>query len=245
MPSAINEVGIPALLALLFVPFTSGFLWMIAFSLIVWWGGHFIGSHINCLNDYDVDKLYKNYLTKAVDDIGPQNIKKILWIETILLTFLVVSLTIVLNKPLLIVFWGLGLLLAFGYSCKPVQLKSRTLMNPIALGLVLYIFPMFFSYLLLAKNLHTFSTVIIILFSIQMVPMFFMDEISDYEEDKQCKINNPCVRYGRKKTILMAIVIYVLSAIGVCSYVVFNFKLLNSAHWILFLISTLFFCMSH
>ena len=72
-------------------------------------------------------------------------------------------------------------------------------MNPLTLGLVLYICPMFFVYHLITRSFNSFSSVIIILFTFQMVPMFLMDEISDYEEDKQCGIRNPCVFYGRKK----------------------------------------------
>ena len=43
MPSAINETGIPALLALLFIPFSSQYMFDVIISLLIWYGAHFIG----------------------------------------------------------------------------------------------------------------------------------------------------------------------------------------------------------
>ena len=38
MPSAINETGIPALLALLFIPFSSQYVFNVIMSLLIWYG---------------------------------------------------------------------------------------------------------------------------------------------------------------------------------------------------------------
>ncbi|HLP60632.1 MAG TPA: UbiA family prenyltransferase [Candidatus Deferrimicrobium sp.] len=241
LPSAINEVGIPALLALAAVPFSSYFLAMAAAGLWVWWGGHFIGSHINCLADYEVDKLYKKYLAAAVDDIGKTTIKKIIRYESIFISLAIFTAAVAFKRPMLAIFWLSGLFLAFAYSCKPLHFKSRRLMNPLTLGLVLYICPMFFVYHLITLSFSIFSTIIILLFTFQMVPMFLMDEISDYEEDKQCGLRNPCVFYGRKKVISWSLVIYFCATVGTAGYIILKYGLNNLLSRLIFLGAVLFF----
>lgn len=212
LPSAINEVGIPAALALIYLPFSSNFALLTLAGLTVWWVGHFIGSHINCLADYKVDLKFKTRLPKAVDVIGERNLKIIMAVEVIFITLFVLWLTYILQRPLLLVFWIGGVILAFLYSAQPFYFKGRGLLNPLTLDFVLYVFPMFFVYHLFLEKFYLFPSLVIIIFSLQMIPMFFIDEVSDYEEDKEENIGNPCVRFGRFKITLPGLIIYVVSS---------------------------------
>ena len=56
-PSAINEVGIPALLALFFRSADTDFFIAVLAGLAVWWIAEFVGSSMNCLADYETDRL--------------------------------------------------------------------------------------------------------------------------------------------------------------------------------------------
>ncbi len=241
LPSAINEVGIPALLALLVVPFSPTYALMVTLGLVFWWMGHLIGSHVNCLTDYEGDKLFKSRLAHAVDQIGTQRLRRIIKLESILLSAGAALLAVLLRLPMLAVFWFLGLFLAFAYSCPPLRLKGRGWWNPLALGLVLYVCPMFFVYNLLTRSFSTFSAAVIVLFSLQMVPMFLMDEISDREEDAQFGIRNPCVVHGRPRTILCSIVMYVLSTSGLVFLVLTRHELQGVANWVRIVLAVGFF----
>ncbi len=211
MPSAITQVGIPALLALHYIPFSSQFLNSTLVGLVVWWLGHWIGCHSNCLSDYEVDQKFKNHLPTAVDTLGKKNLQRILSIETIAASAFVIILSYNLQKPLLDVFWFVGLGLGLGYSVLPLRLKGRGFWNPFALSMTVFILPMLFVYDLLRPVLDLFSTVVIFLFVLHMVPLFFVDEVSDFEEDRDMNIGTPCVRYGRAKVTRAAIIIYLVA----------------------------------
>lgn len=214
MPAAIDEVGIPVLLALNYVHFSIEFLLLILAGLIVWWGGHYIGSHINCLSDYEVDQMYKSYLSDAVDVIGKRNLKIIIAVEIILITLFVVFLTFFLGRSYLLLFWLVGVIFAFAYSIEPLRFKGRGLLNPFTLDIILYLCPMFFIYHLLCREFYYFSTVVILIFALLRYPEFFIDEIIDYEEDKIMGIKNPCALYGRFKVTLAATIIHVVASLS-------------------------------
>lgn len=100
-------------------------------------------------------------------------------------------------------------------------------MNPVTLAIILYLIPMLFSYLLIAGSFHTVPLIAIFIFGAQMVPMFFMDEISDYEEDKEANVMNPCVRFGRRATIMTATVINVAADAAMLIY--WNYAITNNS----------------
>lgn len=241
MPSAINETGIPALLALLFIPFSSQYVIRVILSLLIWYGAHFIGAQINNLSDYDADKKFKSYISDTIDYFSEKKVKRMIMIEIILVSAVTIGLTVVREQPLLLILWLLGLFFAYAYSGKPFNFKSRTIMNPITLALVLYLIPMLFSYLLIAGEFHSLSVITILIFGVQMVPMFFMDEISDYEEDIEANVMNPCVKFGRRKTIIIAIVIGSISNVAMLIYWFTNISHDSSLKILFFFIALLFF----
>ena len=214
MPSAINEVGIPACLALLSVPPSSRFVALTFQGLIVWWLAHCIGAQINCLADYEVDQKHKSRLPKAVDVLGKRTLGWVVVVETIATTGIVLFLTVQRERPLLSVFWSVGLAFTIGYSVLPLRLKGRRLWNPFTLALVLYVCPMLFVYHLISPTFDPFAILVVLLFVAQMVPMFLVDEVSDYEEDKEQGIETPCVFYGRFKITIAALLIYVAATVA-------------------------------
>ena len=240
MPSAINETGIPALLALLFIPFSSQYMFDVIISLLIWYGAHFIGAQINNISDYDSDKKFKSYISDSLDYFGEKKVKQMIIVEVIIVSALAIGMTIVRRQPMLMILWLVGLFFAYAYSMKPFNFKSRTIMNPITLALVLYLIPMLFSYLLIAREFHEMPVITIVIFGVQMVPMFFMDEISDYEEDKDANVKNPCVTFGRRKTIIIATIIAIISNASMLLYW-FNYISHTSSLKMLFFVFALLF----
>lgn len=236
MPSAINEVGLPALLAVLAVGFGGGlFIWAHV-ALAVWLLAHLIGAQINCLADYDLDRRFKSRLPAAIDLIGKRVLKRWIWVEVVGTTLIVLAVTIGLRRPLLLVFWILGVILALLYSVPPVRLKGRVLWNPVTLTLVLYVLPMFFVLHLLTGGFDLLGSTVILLFSVQMVPMFLVDEVSDMEEDREVGLKTPCVVWGRGPVTLAATGIYILSAVGLVA-TFFAFRMFESP-WAWVLVAT-------
>ncbi len=241
MPSAINETGIPALLALLFIPISSQYVFNVIMSLLIWYGAHFIGSQINNISDYNADKKFKSYISDSIDYFGIKKVKRMIIIETLIVSILTIGMSVIRKQPMLVILWLFGLFFAYAYSMKPFNFKSRTVMNPITLALVLYLIPMLFSYLLIAGSFHEMAVITIIIFGIQMVPMFFMDEISDYEEDKEANVMNPCVTFGRRKTILIATIIGIVSNAAMLFYWFFYISHNSSFKMVFFITGLIFY----
>lgn len=241
MPSAINETGIPALLALLFIPFSSQYVFNVIMSLLIWYGAHFIGAQINNISDYNADKKFKSYIADTIDYFGVKKVKWMIIIEALIVSILTIGMALIRKQPILVILWLVGLFFAYAYSMKPFNFKSRTVMNPITLALVLYLIPMLFSYLLIAGRFHKLSVITIIIFGIQMVPMFFMDEISDYEEDKEANVMNPCVTFGRRKTIMIATIIGIVSNAAMLYYWFFYISHNSSLKMEFFIIALIFY----
>ena len=215
MPVAIGEVGIPATLALLYIPFNKRYVVLTLWGLLVWWAGHYVGSQINCLNDYAGDCMYKKHLAEGVDVLGRKTITRFIWIEAIAVTLLIYGLGVVYERPLLTAFWLVGLAFGYLYSVKPIRLKSRVWWKSIALGISLWLMPMLFAYYLLTGTLHSFPGLVLSTFVLQIgLPMFLIDEVSDLEEDRLSGDRTASVVYGRYLVMVISIVIYVVGSIA-------------------------------
>lgn len=233
MPVAIGEVGIPATLALLYVPFGKLYVTLALWGLVIWWAGHFVGSQINCLTDYPGDRLYKKYLADSVDTLGRKTIIQIIWIEVITTTLLILGLSFIYKRPLLMLFWLVGLAFGYLYSVEPIRLKSRVWWKSIALGLSLWFMPMLFAYYIIAGTLHTFSGLVVATFVFQIgLPMFLVDEVSDVEEDRLSGDRTACVVYGRYKVMVLSIVIYVMGSIALLWVLLSDLSAVSRWQWL-------------
>lgn len=217
LPDAFVHIGLPLLLVLHHEPWSSKLLLLSFWGGVVWFMGHWVGSSINCLADYPLDRLdtqHKARLAKAIDEAGMRSILLVNLAETLLAIVVSVWLAIQLNKPLLIIFWFTGLIIATLYSFEPVHFKRRNWLNPIALDLIVYAMPLFFIYHVLSPVWNGFDVAVLIIYCFQMVPMFLVDEVSDHDEDKALGIYNPCVTYGRFKVSWLANSIYILACLA-------------------------------
>lgn len=94
--------------------------------------------------------------------------------ETLLAIVVSAWLAVQLGKPLLIVFWFMGLIIATLYSFEPTHFKRRNWLNPVALDLIVYAMPLFFVYHLLSPVWNGFDVAVLIIYCFQMVPMFWL-----------------------------------------------------------------------
>lgn len=214
LPDALVHVALPLLLVLRREPWSGQLLMLSLAGLGVWLLGHWVGSSLNCLSDYEVDRLdagRKARLAAAVDRAGVRPLFVVNLVEIAAATLASFWLAYRFGKPLLAFFWLAGLAVACLYSFEPFRLKRRTFLNPLALSVIVYAAPLLFVYHLLSPAWNAFDVTLLVVYCFQMVPMFLADELSDHDEDKAGGVNNPCVVYGRVAACRLAIAVYAFS----------------------------------
>lgn len=234
LPDALVHVALPLLLVLRHEKWGAQLFSLSLVGLAIWLLGHWVGSSLNCLADYPVDRLdsgHKSRLATAIDEAGARPILIINLFEALIATVASIWLALRLNKPLLALFWLGGFLIAYLYSFEPVRFKRRNLLNPLALMTIVYATPLLFVYHLLAPSWDRYDLTVLVIYLIQMIPMFLVDEVSDHDEDREMKVNNPCVTYGRAAVCWMAITLYALSCS--LSLVIFVVKSQSRSGWVL------------
>jgi 4-hydroxybenzoate polyprenyltransferase len=214
---SVVKVMLPLLLVLRVEPWRPELLELSLWVLVIWLFGHWVGSSINCLADYPVDRLdvgRKARLSRAIDRASVHSLLLVNLAETIVATVIAVWLAVRFNKPLLPVFWLTGFFIAYFYSFEPVRLKRRNLLNPIALTTIVYVMPFAFGYHLLSPVWRLFDVAVLFTYSVQIGASFFADEVPDHDEDKTMGVLTPAVVYGRVTSCLLAAGFYLLSCLS-------------------------------
>jgi 4-hydroxybenzoate polyprenyltransferase len=214
LPDALVHVALPLLLVLRQQHWSAQLFKLSLAGLAVWLLGHWVGSSLNCLADYEVDRLdegHKARLAAAIDRAGTRPILFVNVVEIAVATLASFWLAYHHGKPLLVFFWLAGLAVAYLYSFEPFRLKRRNFLNPLALAVIVYATPLFFVYHLLSPAWDAYDVTLLLVYCFQMVPMFLVDELSDHDEDKAGGVNNPCVVYGRVTTCRLAVAVYATS----------------------------------
>lgn len=193
---------------------------MLGIGLLVWWLSIFVASSMNCLGDYETDRLdesNKIRRTQAIDLVGSSLLWKINLIEIGLASLLTLFLVIGLNQLLLLGFWLLGLILATMYSFEPYKLKRRGLLNPATIVLGAMVTPMLFTYHVFLPRFSSEAIIVIGLYGLQAYSLILVEQLSDYEEDMKTGMTTPCVLYGRHRTTLLALVVYSLTSVAMAT----------------------------
>lgn len=210
-PAAITTIGIPAILAVRSFTEISSNGWILLGVLGVWYLSHFIGARINCLSDYEIDRQHpiKDVFPKAIDRLGgKRRLYYLAFIEGGLALTLSILIASIVGRPILPILWAVGVFFALAYSLKPFRLKGRGVLNPTTLTIIIQFMPSFFTYLALVETASFTEVGILLLWAAQYSSMFFSDEIGDYPEDKSVGIGTPAVRWGVKRTSLIALLIF-------------------------------------
>jgi 4-hydroxybenzoate polyprenyltransferase len=218
------HVMLPLLVALRRQPWRPELIERSFWVLVIWLLGHWVGSSLNCLADYPVDRLdqgRKARLAEAIDHAGSRNLLLVNLCEAMLATVVSVWLGFRFGKLLLPVFWVVGFAIAYLYSFEPARLKRRNWLNPLALTTVVYVMPFGFGYNLLSPVWNLLDVAVLFTYSVQIGASFFADEVPDHDEDRAMQVLTPCVTYGRVTSSLLAAGFYALSCLS--SLVLFGY----------------------
>jgi 4-hydroxybenzoate polyprenyltransferase len=166
----------------------------------VWYLAYWICSQVNCIADYELDKIYKNRLPRAIDILnGPGTVWLMIVVETVLASTIVVYLAISESRIGLVVLWAVGLFLVGAYSLEPLRFKRRGFLNLVTLSLILYLLPALYIYYAMAPHMKILPLLAILGFSTQMIGLLLVNQIEDYHEDKEMNVLTSTVRWGLKK----------------------------------------------
>ena len=191
------------LLVLLVLPF-------LIITLVAAWG-----AQANSLFDYELDSRDKRKagLVKAIDQLGPSKVKGFMVLEFLLsLPLLYLLVTFRANLTLLLI-WGVGSFLTFFYSAPPIQLKSRSWLQVIAIMLVLSIFPLLFMFYTLTATFDLIFLWFLIGHTMIIWSIIVPAEIRDYFGDKALDVETATVHLGLEKASRASAVLLALGTL--------------------------------
>jgi 4-hydroxybenzoate polyprenyltransferase len=172
----------------------------------VWYLAYWISSQMNCLADYELDKIYKSRLPRSIDILkGPRTIWWMIVVEVVIASAIVVYLAITESRVGLVALWVVGLLLIGAYSLEPLRFKRRGFLNLVTLSLILYFLPALYIYYAMAPHMKILPLLTLLTFSTQMIGLLLVNQIEDYHEDKQMNVLTSSVRWGLRKASFVAL----------------------------------------
>jgi 4-hydroxybenzoate polyprenyltransferase len=181
----------------------------------VWYLAYWISSQVNCLADYELDKIYKSRLPRSIDILkGPRTIWLMITLEIVVASAIVVYLAITESRVGLVVLWVVGLFLVAAYSLEPLRFKRRGFLNLVTLSLILYFLPALYIYYAMAPHLKILPMLALFGFSTQMIGLLLVNQIEDYHEDKQMNVLTSTVRWGLKKASMVSLLFTAVMSVG-------------------------------
>ena len=172
----------------------------------VWYLAYWISSQMNCLADYELDKIYKSRLPRSIDILkGPTTIWSMITLETVVASTIVAYLAVFESRVGLVMLWVVGLFLIAAYSLEPLRFKRRGFLNLVTLSLILYFLPALYIYYAMAPHMKILPLLALLAFSTQMIGLLLVNQIEDYHEDKKMNVLTSSVRWGLKKASLVSL----------------------------------------
>ena len=174
-----------------------------------------IGAQINTYSDYELDLRdpRKKQLVQAMDSFGRNRLKRVLIVEFFCALALVCGFMAFYGKPVLLFMWVVGIFLGWAYSAPPFRLKARSWLAPVALILVLAVFPVFFAYLAFTSAVDLFFLLSLTGLALTVYGVIIPTEIRDYFGDKAMGIETMTVHLGLVKASLLGIALLTGGAI--------------------------------
>ncbi len=196
--------------------------------------------NLNCLYDFGVDKKYKKYMSNAVEAIGIKNIKIIVILELVLISYFLFNLWS-RGHAITVFISLLGLLFAISYSVEPIRIKKRGFFSPFPVFIGLYTLPVLGGWFLLNTTLPLYFIVFVIGYALINEGITLVNTCEDYTEDNKERIKTWAHIFGLKKTLLVAFIFTLFGGIALSSSLLFVLLKTSSSMW---LISTLFVVIS-
>ncbi len=186
-----------------------------------------IGAQLNTLSDRELDskEARKGYLVRALDALGQGRLKRILILELLLSLPFLIALASLQPKPILVLLWIFGHLIAYAYSVAPIRLKSRSWLAMLSLLLVLSVLPVSFVYLAFTSEVMPLFLLFLVGEAMHVYAVIVPTETRDYWIDKANGVKTMTVWLGLVKASAFAIVL--ISAGGIMMGAAFALAILT------------------
>ena len=179
--------------------------------------------------NYELDQKddTKKELVAAMTNVGKGRLKKLMIIELSLSLFFLSVLTFVEGKVAFVFMWIAAVFFAYAYSAAPLRFKSRSLVAPITLMIVLSILPVTFVTYVFTSTLDWAFFLFLAGQALTVYGVIVPAEIRDYFSDKATGTATLTVQLGPVKASLLGLAL--LSVGGILCGTGFMLKLAVSS----------------
>ncbi len=201
----IASVGHPALGLILGASILSDLLiWEVPLYIMLHYSIAFFGCNLNSLCDYNVDKLYKKYMSDSVDIIGKKNLKILILLEFLISVAIIIFLFS--NGYIIISLLAvIAIIIIYIYSAEPIRLKKQGLLSPLPI-LILYTIPPIGGWFIFRENITIYFLLFLIGYVFMNEGFTLVNTCEDYKEDKLSKIKTWAHVIGLKETLKIAFI---------------------------------------
>lgn len=186
--------------------------------------------NLNCLYDFSVDRKYKKYMSNAVEAIGITNIRIIVILEFILISYLLFNLWS-FGHELTVIISLLGLIFAVSYSLEPLRIKKRGFFSPFPVFIGLYTLPTLGGWFLLNTTLPLYFLAFVIGYALVNEGITLVNTCEDYSEDKAEGIRTWAHIFGLKNTLIIAFVFTFLGGLSIAGSLLSILLQTSSSLW--------------
>lgn len=183
-----------------------------ALGAALWTCCHLLGSHVNCLADYELDQTFKRCLPRAIDQLGRRAVTMLVVVESVSALAISVVFCRRTGTLLPLELFLVGWVITLAYSVEPVRLKRRGFWSPIALVAVLYGLPISLGYTVLSDSTSWRAVGFLIAVGFQMFAVITVNSLEDIPEDRAAGVETPFVRHGLRAVANIVVASYALGA---------------------------------
>lgn len=187
--------------------------------------------NLNCLYDLRVDRKYKKYMSNAVEAIGIRNVRIIVILEFILISYLLFNLWSS-GHVLTVIISILGLIFAVSYSVEPLRIKKRGFFSPFPVFIGLYTLPTLGGWFLLNTTLPLYFLAFVIGYALVNEGVTLVNTCEDYSEDRSEGVRTWAHMFGLKNTLLIAFIFTFLGGLSIAGSLLSILLQTSSSFWI-------------
>lgn len=197
-----------------------------------------VGFMVNCWADWQVDKLYKTKLYKAVKRMGRSLLGSLVVIHIAAAFLLAFHLSTVLDRIEIIILVWIGTFLGVGYSVEPFRFKRRGVLHSL-IALPIFFIPGVYSYFLVSNlpfnTPYTFMFLLLAAgITIGHYALILVSQAEDYPDDKKMGLYTPPVKWGLRKTLYISFLSNLLGSIVIIISLLLMFLMVNV--WLILLL---------
>jgi 4-hydroxybenzoate polyprenyltransferase len=176
-----------------------------------------LGDMVNCLADRDLDREYKQRLSRAVYRLGVPAVTALVVAETALGIGLAIHLSATTGRWAILGLVLVGVFLGLQYSLRPLHLKSRGIGHLICLWLLLYFLPMLCAALLLEDRLGAAVIALAAAYATAEMGIILVNTSEDLPEDRAAGVRTTTVALGLPGTLRLATLMAALGGAALCA----------------------------